>query len=98
MASYEQASSRTEWSSLRGDLFDVGQPPHLVKKLLLRRIETEHQLELARRIGRHPVRLLSGRRLGAEKDVDRAIGVLLHLGSIRRAARARHVLDQGVRL
>ena len=45
-------------------------------------------------IGRHPVRLLARRRLRAEVEVDRAVGVLLHLGDLRRAAGARHVADQ----
>src|SRR5262245_28412978 len=79
-------------------LLDIRQLPHLVEELLLRGIEAGHQIELARGIGRYPVRLLAGRRGGPEIDIDRAILVLLQLWNLRGAACARHVPVQRMRL
>src|SRR5499426_3490447 len=84
-------------TSLSSDLLHVRQDPGLFKKFLLRCVGTEHQLETARRIGRYPVGLLPGRWSRAEENVDRAVGILLHVGNLRGAARARHVPDQRMR-
>src|SRR5690349_8100240 len=77
---------------------DVRQHPLLLEELLLRRVEAEHQLETALRVGRYPVRILPSGRDGAEVNVHRAVSVLLHLRDLRGAAGAGHVLDQRVRL
>ena len=58
------APSRARCGSLRctssdrtADFLDIGKHPALVEECLGRRVETEHQLELPRRIGRNPVRI-----------------------------------------
>src|SRR5262249_51956765 len=69
-------------------LLHVGQDPLFLEELLPRRVEASHQLGLALRIGRQPVAFLAGRRLRPEEDVHGAVGVLLELGDLRRAALA----------
>src|SRR5690349_1922798 len=80
------------------DLFDIRQRPLLLEEFLLRTVEAEHQLELAARIGRYPVRLLPGRRLRAEIEIDGAVSILFHIGIVRCAAGAIDVLDERMRL
>src|SRR5262249_21179580 len=63
-------------------LLDIRQLPGLLEQSLGRSIEAEDKFEALPRLGRNPVRLLAGRRLGAEVDIDRAVVVLLHVGSV----------------
>src|SRR5580698_4916958 len=64
---------------LRCDLLDVRQLPSLVEESFGGGVSTEHDFESAPRFRRHPIRLLAGGRRGSEVEVQRTIGVPLHL-------------------
>lgn len=66
----------------------------VLSKSAFRRVESEHQLKLAGRTGWNPVRLFARGCLRTEVQVDRSVRVLLHFGTVRRAAGAIHVLDK----
>jgi hypothetical protein len=76
---------------------DVRQYPGLVEKRLLRAVQTKENLKIAA-VRRHSVRLLGCWCPRAEEDVQRAVGILLHTSAVRRAAGARCLANQRVRL
>src|SRR5438132_10709093 len=77
-------------------LFDVRKLPSFVEEGFVRIVQAKSRKPGAAWRSRYPVRLLSGRRLGAEVNVHRAIGVFLHRRAIRIEADHRRFADKGV--
>lgn len=68
------------WASASGLLGDVGELPGLVEQGLLGTVEAEQDLELAVGAGGNPVGFLVFGRVGAEVQVDQAVGIGLEPG------------------
>src|SRR5208282_1820112 len=69
---------------------DLPRPPGLVEERLLRPVETQEDIPALARNRLSPIVLLAGRRLRAEIDVDRTVGI--DLEPLGLAADARELL------